>query len=64
MNEIGKDREVLVLYESRKQPGVFYGRTEQFRLTRIASPSRSLVGQLVATKITDANKTALVGHLL
>ena len=61
--EIGKNREVLVLYESKKAPNVYYGRTEHFRLVRIDS-AENLVGQLVPVKITDANKTALVGKTL
>lgn len=61
--EIGRERSVLVHYESRKEPGVFYGRTEQFRLCRISS-GRDLIGSVVKVKITDANKTALVGELI
>jgi tRNA-2-methylthio-N6-dimethylallyladenosine synthase len=61
--EIGQDRAVLILYESRKEPGIFYGRTEHFRLVRVAS-QRDITGTMVATKIIDANKTALVGALV
>lgn len=61
--EIGRTREVLCHYESRKNPGVYYGRTPQYRLVKIPS-SRDLVGQTVTVEIIDANKTALVGRLL
>ena len=60
--EIGRDRTVLVQYESRKEPGIYYGRSEQFRLVRIPS-SQDLVGQLVPVRITTANRTALVGSV-
>ncbi len=61
--EIGRQRMVLCHYESTKEPGVFYGRTEQFRLVRIPA-ARDLVGHLVPVEIIDANKTALVGKLI
>ncbi len=61
--EIGRVREVLCHYQSKKEAGVYYGRTEQFRLVRIASPV-DLIGRLVQAEITDCNKTALVGRLL
>ena len=61
--EIGRKRQVLVHYESRKEPGVYYGRTQQFRLCRINS-GRDLIGKVVDVKITAANKTALVGELV
>lgn len=61
--EIGKTREVLVLYESQKEPHVFYGRTPHFRLVRIDS-QRDITGKLVQVEITKANKTALEGLLI
>ena len=60
--EIGKTRSVLFHYESKKEAGVYYGRTEHFRLVRVAAP-RSLVGETLSVEITAANKTALVGSL-
>lgn len=60
--EIGRDRVVLCHYKSTKEPDIYYGRTEHFRLVRMAS-SQDLVGKLVTTRITEANKTALVGTL-
>ncbi|RZA23251.1 MAG: TRAM domain-containing protein, partial [Proteobacteria bacterium] len=61
--EIGRQREILFHYESRKEPGTYYGRTEQFRLVRVAS-NRNLIGKMAVVEITEANKTALVGRLI
>ncbi|MES2746293.1 MAG: MiaB/RimO family radical SAM methylthiotransferase, partial [Bdellovibrionota bacterium] len=61
--EIGRQREILFHYESRKEPGTYYGRTEQFRLARVAS-NRNLIGKMAFVEITEANKTALVGRLI
>jgi tRNA-2-methylthio-N6-dimethylallyladenosine synthase len=61
--EIGHVRPVLFLYESRKHPGQFYGRTEHFRLVRVEAPS-SLVGETRDVLITQANKIALLGELV
>ncbi len=60
--EIGKVRPVLFHYESKKMPGHYYGRTEHFRLVRAAAPVDA-VGRVLPVKITDANKTALLGTL-
>jgi tRNA-2-methylthio-N6-dimethylallyladenosine synthase len=59
-NEIGQVRHVLFQYESKKQPGIYYGRTEHFRLVRVAS-QENLVGKLLPIHITNGNKVALVG---
>ena len=70
--EIGQMREVLFLYESKKSPGVFYGRTEHYRPVRVKpetsegqsfgkSFGKSLVGECLAIRITGGNKTALEG---
>ena len=61
--QIGREEEVLCHYESTKEKGIYYGRTESFRLVRVAA-NRDLVGKMVAVKITEANKTALVGELI
>jgi tRNA-2-methylthio-N6-dimethylallyladenosine synthase len=60
--EIGQIRPVLFHYESKKNPGHYYGRTEHFRLVRVPSPT-DLVGQCLPVTIVDANKTALIGSL-
>ncbi len=63
LGEIGRTREVLSHYKSRKEPDVYYARTEQFRLIRIAS-KHDLVGKVAQVEVIDANKTALVGRLI
>ncbi len=62
-SEIGTTRQVLFLYESEKLPGHFYGRTDHFRLVRVAA-QRNLTGEIANVTITDANKTALLGNLI
>jgi tRNA A37 methylthiotransferase MiaB len=44
-------------------PGYYYGRTEHYRLVRVAA-ERNLVGEILPVKITSANKTALLGDLV
>jgi tRNA-2-methylthio-N6-dimethylallyladenosine synthase len=61
--EIGRTREVLCHYKSRKEDNVYYARTEQFRLVKIPA-ERDLVGKIFQVEIIDANKTALVGRLV
>jgi tRNA-2-methylthio-N6-dimethylallyladenosine synthase len=61
--EIGRTREVLCHYKSRKEDKVYYARNEQFRLVKIPA-DRDLVGQIFKVEIIDANKTALVGRLV
>lgn len=61
--EIGRTREVLCHYKSRKEDNVYYARTEQFRLVKIPA-ERDLVGKIFNVEIIDANKTALVGRLV
>ena len=61
--EIGRQREVLFLYESRKAAGIYYGRTEHFRLVRVES-RRNISGQLLPVEIVGGNKTALMGRLM
>jgi len=61
--EIGQEREVLFLYESKKEKGVYYGRTPHFRLVRVAS-GRDLTGSMAMVRIDGCNKTALSGILV
>lgn len=63
LGEVGLVRPVLFHYESRKNPGLYYGRTEHFRLVRVPA-GRDLVGQCLPVRVEDANKTALVGSLV
>lgn len=62
-SDIGRERDVLFLYESRKNPGYYYGRTEHYRLVRVPS-MRPIVGQMLPVRILDANKIALLGDLI
>lgn len=61
--EIGQVREVLFLYESKKFPGQYYGRTPHFRLVRVDS-GRDVIGQCLPVEILDATKTSLAGRLV
>lgn len=59
--EIGSTREVLILYQNRKEKHSWYGRTSQGRLVKVSSP-RNIEGMTIPIEIVDANKTALAGH--
>lgn len=59
--EIGQIRDVLIIYQNKKEAGTWYGRTYEGRLVKVHSPN-SLVGQTLPVKITEANITALEGH--
>ena len=61
--EVGQTRPVLFHYESNKNPGQFYGRTEHFRLVRVAS-TVPLTGQVHQVRITSGNKVGLLGELV
>ena len=61
--EITKSREVLFLYQSKKEEGIWYGRTPHFRLVRVPS-TIDLTGKTANVKILDGNKTALSGELV
>lgn len=61
--EEGQVRSVLFHYESKKQAGMMYGRTEQFRLVRVKA-GRDLLGRELGVRITGGNKTALEGVLI
>jgi tRNA-2-methylthio-N6-dimethylallyladenosine synthase len=61
--EIGQVREVLFIYESAKEPGIFVGRTPHFRTVRVRSKI-NLIGKTSSVMISGANKVALVGDVL
>lgn len=61
--QIGQTKEVLFLYQSQKEPGVYYGRDEHYHLVRVAS-GRDLTGMVLPVQIQSANKTALAGLLV
>ena len=63
LSEIGHTRNVLFVYESKIEPGIFYGRTEHYRLVR-ARAERDITGQLLPVFISDGNKISLTGSLV
>jgi tRNA-2-methylthio-N6-dimethylallyladenosine synthase len=60
--EIGQTREVMFVYQSKRFPGQYFGRTEHFRLVRVNS-DRDLCGQVLPVVIDESSKTSLVGKL-
>jgi tRNA-2-methylthio-N6-dimethylallyladenosine synthase len=62
-SEIGQIRKVLFVYESKKEPGIFFGRTEHFRLVRVRA-DRDITGHLLPVLISDGNKISLTGSLV
>lgn len=60
--EVGHTRDVLFLYQNKRFPTQYYGRTDHFRLVRVDC-GRDVVGQVLPVKIDAATKTALVGTL-
>ncbi len=58
--EIGKTREVLVMYKNKKEENTWYGRTYEGRLVKLHY-KEDAVGKLLSVKITNANLTALEG---
>ncbi len=60
--EIGKTRQVLFQYQKRTEPGVYYGRTEQYRLVRVEA-QRDLIGKMLPVTIYETSKTTLQGRL-
>ena len=58
--EHGKKRTVLFLYESKKETGIYYGRSEHFKLVRVSS-QQNLISQIKEVIITNSNKIALEG---
>lgn len=61
--EIGKTRQVIFQYQKRNEPGVYYGRTEQYRLVRVEA-NRDLIGKMLPVSIHDTSKTTLQGRLI
>jgi tRNA-2-methylthio-N6-dimethylallyladenosine synthase len=60
--EIGKLRDVLMLYKNKKEENTWYGRTYEGRLVKVHS-KENFVGKTIPVKIIDANITALEGVL-
>lgn len=61
--EIGKTRETLFIYESKKEPGTFIGRSAHFRTIRVHHTS-NIVGKTLPVRITAGNKVAMMGDLV
>jgi tRNA-2-methylthio-N6-dimethylallyladenosine synthase len=61
--EVGKIRDVLVLYKNKKEEHSWYGRTFEGRLTKVQTP-RNIIGQTVSVEITSANVVALMGRVV
>ena len=61
--EIGKVRQVLILYKNKKEENTWYGRTYEGRLVKV-SGSHNSIGLILPVKITGANLTALEGSIL
>lgn len=60
LSEIGKEREVLILYKNKKEENSWYGRTYEGRLVKVQS-SQNLLGVILPVRITSANLIALEG---
>lgn len=61
--EIGKEREVLMLYKNKREENSWYGRTFEGRLVKVNS-ARNIVGKIATVKIISANITALEGIMV
>lgn len=61
--EIGQVREVLFFYESAKEPGIYVGRSPEFRTVRVRSTT-NIIGKTLPVHITTANKIAMVGEVV
>ena len=61
--DVGSTKDVLFAFDSKKSPGVWIGKTPEFRVVRVNSTA-DLAGKTLPVKITGGNKTALVGELL
>lgn len=63
MADVGSVKDVLFIYNSKKDPEIWIGKTPEFRVVRVRS-NEQLVGKTLPVKITGGNKTALVGDLI
>lgn len=61
--DVGLIKDVLFIYESKKEPGIWVGKSPEFRTVRVHS-SENLLGQTKSVEITGGNKIALLGHLV
>jgi tRNA-2-methylthio-N6-dimethylallyladenosine synthase len=61
--EVGTIKDVLFIYESRKYPGIWVGRTAEYRSVRVNS-SANLLGMTLPVRLTSGNKVAMLGELV
>ncbi len=61
--DVGLTREVLFLYQNKRFPTQYYGRTAHYRLVRVDLGGRDVIGQVLPVRIDAATKTALIGTL-
>lgn len=61
LNEVGKIRDVMIVYKNQKEANTWYGRTYEGRLVKVHAV-RNLIGKILPVQIMDANITALEGH--
>lgn len=61
LDEIGKVRDVMIVYKNQKEVNTWYGRTYEGRLVKVHA-GRNIVGKILPIQITDANLTALEGY--
>lgn len=61
--EIGQIRDALFFYQSAKEPGIYVGRTPEFRTVRARS-DKNIIGKTLPVCITAANKIAMIGDLV
>lgn len=60
--EIGQTRNVLFIYQSKRNPGSYFGRTEHYRLVRVEA-DHDITGQYLPVAITGSSKTTIFGRL-
>lgn len=61
--DVGSTKDVLFIYESQKSPGIWVGKTPEFRTVRVHSKD-NLLGRTLPVHITGGNKIALLGELV
>ena len=61
--EIGQIRDVLFFYQSAKEPGIYVGRSPEFRTVRARS-TENIIGKTLPVSITAANKVAMAGEII
>ena len=61
--DVGRTKDVLFIYESQKSPGIWVGKTPEFRTVRVNSKG-DLLGKTLPVHITGGNKVALLGELI